>query len=309
MKLSRLYIASLCVFSLSVVLFLISCKTSTRGEAQSGVSQLTIKSPKELDGVVTSVKVAATPNEASETCKVIYYPAGTNGTSFQSIDKVEDKIELKFLNVCFPYEVEIKYMCPPFGKDKKAEDRVECYTGKATAKLENLSDNTLTLRIPLTGQNGYEKKPVENRNVVSDFFKEECAKGIVGVLRNDSSSAWLLSKECDLTIKGVNDFASSSISQDIQDRPTGEYDYNKFIVADQGYKTVITSIKIDAEDPNKAESEKLEGSKISEILAKTVKKSIEIKYCDLEENYDVRAAGCSKVGTITWTYSPWTGKN
>ena len=76
MKLSRLYIVSLCVFSLSVISFLTSCKTATRGEVQSGVSQLTINTPSDLNGIAKSVKVIATPAKQSETCNIITYPNG-----------------------------------------------------------------------------------------------------------------------------------------------------------------------------------------------------------------------------------------
>ena len=206
---------------------------------------------------------------------------------------------MKFLNVCFPYEVEIGYMCPT--KVKSQSGNVLCYTGKVTAKLDNLSQTSLRLPIPLTGKNGYEKNPVEEDKVVADFFTEQCAKDIIGVLRSNSTSAWLLSKECNLTIKGLDGFTSSASGQDIKDKTSENYTSNLFIVADQGYKTVITSVKIDAKKPDEVDSENLDGSKIGEVLAKPVTESIQIKYCDLEQNYDVRAAGCAKTGTITWT--------
>ena len=213
--------------------------------------------------------------------------------NFMSLEGVEAKIALKFLNICFPYEVRIMYMCPT--KKEGETGNVQCYKGTATAQIVP-GQTKITLPIPLEGMNGYEKTPVENDKMVSDFIGKDCSSDISLVPKQlADTSALLLQKECKFGIASeVNGFNLDSKTEPVS-VGSAVYDDNIYTVTEPGYQSLITGINVDSKDIDIQNTDKVD------ILGTPVKESITIKYCSIQQDYMLGYAGCSEFGTVTWT--------
>ncbi len=297
MKLSSFFFSLPVVISLVSFITLSSCKTSSRG-INSEVSSLTINTPSALNGIAKSVRVVATPNQVGSDCPfVTYLPSGDNSFddegNFMSLDGVEAKIALKFLNMCFPYEVSIMYMCPT--KEEGATGNVQCYKGTATAEIVP-GQTKINLPIPLEGMNGYEKTPVENDKMVSDFIGKECSINIATAIKQvDGSSSLLLQKECKFGSNAEREgFKLYSKIESVQEA-SEVYSSNIYTISESGYQSIIMSINVDSKDIDLQNIDK------EDILATPVKENITIKYCSIKQDYIMGYAGCSEFGTLTWT--------
>lgn len=280
--------------------FFISCKTDTRFGTDSAVSSLVVNTPDKLKGVVQSVKVVARPDKAEEgECDQVIYPLGANDdfenqSSYAVVTNENSKIDLKFLNKCFPYQVSMAYICP--SKKEGERGTVLCYRGEATAELKDVVEGSLVLRIKLTGQNGYEKNPVSSDKVIGDFISTDCAKGLKKVNKYGSSDQFGLlldPKVCPIqkieqnTVEGFSKTISSEISEE-------SINYS---VTEQGYDYVISSIEAvkGSYDLN------VNLSDTSSFLTEPVVNTLKISYCKLEDYYIMGDAVCKNFKTIVWT--------
>lgn len=280
--------------------FFISCKTDTRFGTDSGVSSLVVNTPDKLKGVVQSVKVVArSDNQEDSVCDQVIYPIGANDdfedqSSYAVVMDESSKIGMRFLNKCFPYKVSMAYMCPT--KKEGESKSVLCYKGEASAELKEVVDNTLVLRIKLTGQNGYEKNPVSTDKVIEDFISADCAKSLKKVYKYGSSDQFGLLLDPEVCpIKNIEQNDLEGFSKTISSDPS-KTSIN-YSITEQGFSEVITSIKV----VKGSFTLDADLSDTSSFLTEPVTKTLKISYCKLIDYYIMGDAECKNFKTIVWT--------